>query len=66
MNHFLEYSVKLPLPESILSWKGVVHHEEVIDNPLKHNGRIRTFKHERGNWASLIYIDCKLVNIKML
>ncbi|XP_014233565.1 U6 snRNA phosphodiesterase [Trichogramma pretiosum] len=49
---------KLPLPESISSWKGAaVHHEEVIDNPLEHDGRSRSFKHERGNWATLVYID---------
>ncbi|EFN74479.1 UPF0406 protein CG16790, partial [Camponotus floridanus] len=33
--------------------------EEVIDNPSDHDGRIRSFKHERGNWATLVYIDCK-------
>ncbi|XP_058807669.1 U6 snRNA phosphodiesterase 1 isoform X2 [Phymastichus coffea] len=49
--------LKLPLPESIISWKGVVHNEEVIDDPSKHEGRIRSFKHERGNWATLVYID---------
>ncbi|XP_014478153.1 PREDICTED: U6 snRNA phosphodiesterase [Dinoponera quadriceps] len=48
---------KLALPESILSWKGVLHHEEVTDDPLDHDGRIRSFKHERGNWATLIYIN---------
>ncbi|XP_043497945.1 U6 snRNA phosphodiesterase [Polistes fuscatus] len=45
------------VPESILSWKGVPHHEEKIDNPSEHNGRIRSFKHERGNWSTLIYIN---------
>ncbi|XP_011502232.1 PREDICTED: U6 snRNA phosphodiesterase [Ceratosolen solmsi marchali] len=50
-------NIKLPLPESILSWKGVTYNEEVIDDPLKHDGRIRSFKHERGNWATLVYID---------
>ncbi|EFN75454.1 U6 snRNA phosphodiesterase [Harpegnathos saltator] len=48
---------KLALPESILSWKGVTHHEEIIDDPLNHDGRIRSFKHERGNWATLVYIN---------
>ncbi|OXU24656.1 hypothetical protein TSAR_000167 [Trichomalopsis sarcophagae] len=48
---------KLPLPESILTWKGVTHHEEIVDDPLEHDGRIRSFKHERGNWATLVYID---------
>lgn len=26
-----------------------------------HNGRIRTFPHERGNWATYVYIRCKCV-----
>ncbi|XP_011686173.1 PREDICTED: U6 snRNA phosphodiesterase isoform X2 [Wasmannia auropunctata] len=47
----------LALPESILSWKGVAYNEEVIDDPLDHDGRLRSFKHERGNWATLIYIN---------
>lgn len=48
----------LPLPESITSWKGVTHHEEVIDDPSEHDGRVRSFKHERGNWATLVYVEC--------
>ncbi|XP_053999170.1 U6 snRNA phosphodiesterase 1 [Hylaeus anthracinus] len=48
---------RLPLPESIATWKGVPHHEEVNDDPVKHDGRVRSFKHERGNWATLVYID---------
>jgi len=47
----------LALPASILSWKGVTNHEEMIDDPLDHDGRIRSFKHERGNWATLVYIN---------
>ncbi|XP_011172829.1 U6 snRNA phosphodiesterase isoform X2 [Solenopsis invicta] len=47
----------LSLPASILSWKGVEYNEEVIDDPLDHNGRVRSFKHERGNWVTLIYIN---------
>lgn len=50
---------RLALPASILSWKGVTYNEEVVDDPLDHDGRTRSFKHERGNWATLIYINCK-------
>lgn len=32
------------------------HEDEVIDDPSKHDGRIRSFKHERGNWATYVYI----------
>lgn len=52
-------SKRLPVPQSILSWKGVKHHEEIEDDPTLHDGRIRSFKHERGNWATLVYILCK-------
>ncbi|KZC13816.1 PREDICTED: U6 snRNA phosphodiesterase-like [Dufourea novaeangliae] len=52
-----EVSERLPLPGSIAAWKGVPHHEELSDDPSQHNGRIRSFKHERGNWATLVYID---------
>ncbi|KAH0953468.1 hypothetical protein HN011_008585 [Eciton burchellii] len=48
---------KLALPESILSWQGVSYDEQVMDDPLNHDGRTRSFKHERGNWATLIYIN---------
>ncbi|EDW34589.1 GL22328 [Drosophila persimilis] len=30
--------------------------DEVIDDPALHGGRIRSFKHERGNWATYVYI----------
>jgi len=59
-----ELICRLALPASILSWKGVAYNEEVIDNPLDHDGRVRSFKHERGNWATLIYINCKYFDIK--
>ncbi|XP_053552891.1 U6 snRNA phosphodiesterase 1 [Bombina bombina] len=29
---------------------------EVCDDVTKHGGRIRNFKHERGNWATYVYI----------
>ncbi|XP_078046485.1 U6 snRNA phosphodiesterase 1 isoform X2 [Augochlora pura] len=51
-----EVCERLPLPGSIAAWKGVPHHEEVNDDPLEHDGRIRSFKHERGNWATLVYL----------
>lgn len=28
-----------------------------------HGGRIRSFKHERGNWASYVYFPCKAVTV---
>ena len=49
---------RLPLPGSIATWKGIPHHEEVEEEPSEHGGRVRSFKHERGNWATLIYLNC--------
>lgn len=57
--NYIYICYRLPLPGSIMSWKGVPHHEEVYDDPSQHDGRVRSFKHERGNWATLIYINCK-------
>ncbi|BFF89302.1 U6 snRNA phosphodiesterase [Drosophila madeirensis] len=30
--------------------------DEVVDDPALHGGRIRSFKHERGNWATYVYV----------
>lgn len=30
-----------------------------IENPEKHDGRVRSFAHESGNWASFIYFVFK-------
>lgn len=48
-------SEKLPVPGDILQMfasKDASH----SDDPSKHGGRVRTFAHERGNWASYVYI----------
>lgn len=29
---------------------------EVIDEPSLHEGRVRGFKHERGNWATYVFV----------
>lgn len=31
----------------------------VEDTSNEHNGRIRSFPHERGIWATYVYIQCK-------
>ncbi|XP_017880397.1 U6 snRNA phosphodiesterase isoform X2 [Ceratina calcarata] len=45
---------RLPLPGIIASWKGVPHHEEVEDDPSQHDGRTRSFKHERDKLSEAI------------
>lgn len=37
--------------------------EQHIDNPDLHNGRVRSFPHVRGNWATFVYVKCKFYNI---
>ncbi|CAG9864653.1 unnamed protein product [Phyllotreta striolata] len=50
----LSFKKRLPLPDSFL--RDNVVNEEHIDEPSLHNGRIRSFAHERGNWATFVYI----------
>ncbi|XP_055849923.1 U6 snRNA phosphodiesterase 1 [Episyrphus balteatus] len=50
---------KLPLPSAISSMNKVFH-VAPEDDPSKHGGRIRSFEHERGNWATLIFIPVDL------
>ncbi|XP_063917753.1 uncharacterized protein LOC135133306 isoform X3 [Zophobas morio] len=44
---------KLPAPIFIIN-----NPEEVVDDPSLHDGRIRSFAHERGNWVTYAYIPC--------
>eukprot|EP00099_Drosophila_melanogaster_P022436 NP_649911.1 uncharacterized protein Dmel_CG16790, isoform A [Drosophila melanogaster] len=39
---------KKPKPEEFV--------EDVVDDPAEHGGRMRSFKHERGNWATYVYV----------
>ncbi|KPI97367.1 UPF0406 protein C16orf57-like [Papilio xuthus] len=45
---------KLPVPN--LSHIPAVPVEQYTDNPNLHNGRVRSFPHVRGNWATFVYI----------
>ncbi|KAJ2944378.1 hypothetical protein O0L34_g18380 [Tuta absoluta] len=45
---------KLPPPD--LSKVPVVPKDEHTDDPALHGGRSRAFPHERGNWATFVYI----------
>ncbi|KAJ9598687.1 hypothetical protein L9F63_010636, partial [Diploptera punctata] len=44
----------LPLPAALKSLYQTTSNAE--DNPCKHEGRIRSFPHERGNWSTFVYI----------
>ncbi|XP_004483006.1 U6 snRNA phosphodiesterase 1 isoform X3 [Dasypus novemcinctus] len=46
---------RLPVPDSVLSmFPGP--EEGPADDSAKHGGRVRTFPHERGNWATHVYV----------
>ncbi|XP_029951829.1 U6 snRNA phosphodiesterase 1 [Salarias fasciatus] len=46
---------RLPLPGCLLSMFPDEEEPETEDSSL-HGGRIRSFKHERGNWATYVYL----------
>ncbi|XP_045389565.1 U6 snRNA phosphodiesterase isoform X2 [Lemur catta] len=48
-------SQRFPVPDSVLNmFPGTEEGPE--DDSAKHGGRVRTFPHERGNWATHVYI----------
>ncbi|XP_045674897.1 U6 snRNA phosphodiesterase [Phyllostomus hastatus] len=48
-------SQRLPVPDSVLHmFAGTEEGPE--DDSAKHGGRVRTFPHERGNWATHVYV----------
>lgn len=49
-----QIKVKLPVP-----FQKAKNNNSEYNNKELHQGRNRTIKHEAGNWASHIYIDCK-------
>ncbi|XP_041987086.1 U6 snRNA phosphodiesterase [Aricia agestis] len=58
------FRTKLPAPD--LSKVSVIKTEEHIDNPDQHGGKIRSFSHVRGNWATFVFIkypDLESLNI---
>ncbi|XP_046994571.1 U6 snRNA phosphodiesterase isoform X1 [Schistocerca americana] len=50
--------VKLPLPPALRSLYNKDEQERTDDDPLLHEGRVRSFPHERGNWVTFVYIPC--------
>ncbi|XP_035233979.1 U6 snRNA phosphodiesterase-like [Stegodyphus dumicola] len=46
-----------PLPLEIQKMYGELSQTEIKDDPAKHGGKIRVFPHERGVWATYVYIE---------
>lgn len=44
---------RLPVPEEFTK---IDQPSSCSDDPSEHDGRVRTFAHERGNWATFVYI----------
>lgn len=49
---------RLPLPGCVLAMFPDEVNPQTEDSSL-HGGRVRSFKHERGNWATYLYVPCK-------
>lgn len=54
-------SCRLPLPGCLLTMFPEELDPQTEDRSL-HGGRIRSFKHERGNWATYVYLPCECVS----
>ncbi|KAJ0041682.1 hypothetical protein NL108_008466, partial [Boleophthalmus pectinirostris] len=48
----------LPVPHCVLNMFPEELDPQTEDSSL-HGGRIRSFKHEQGNWATYVYLPCK-------
>ena len=60
-----EKEEKLPLPAAVKNmFESTSQLKE--DDPMAHGGKIRSFPHVRGNWASFVYIPCKILRYSML
>lgn len=49
---------RLPLPASVVEMFRDSE-EQHMDDSFQHGGRLRSFQHERGNWATYVYVPCK-------
>ncbi|XP_023345811.1 U6 snRNA phosphodiesterase [Eurytemora carolleeae] len=47
----------IPLPSTVLTMFDKTEEQEALDSAVFHKGRVRSFPHEKNNWASFIYID---------
>lgn len=50
---------QLPLPLRLTN--NLLNSESQNDKPEDHSGRIRSFPHERGNWATYGFIPCLVI-----
>ncbi|XP_040536759.1 U6 snRNA phosphodiesterase isoform X10 [Gallus gallus] len=53
---FLSCSRRLPVPECVLAMFREEERDEKRDDSSRHGGRVRCFPHERGGWATHVYL----------
>ncbi|XP_041078336.1 U6 snRNA phosphodiesterase [Polyodon spathula] len=51
-----EQRPRLPMPGSVLNMFKETEEEEGFEDRTQYGGRIRSFAHERGNWATYVYL----------
>jgi len=55
----------IPLPSTVLTMFDKTAEQEALDQAAAlHGGRVRTFKHEKNNWASYVYIDVSDIDLE--
>lgn len=47
---------RLPVPDTVLH---MFREEQWVDDSDQHGGRVRSFQHERGNWATYVFLPYK-------
>jgi len=51
---------KLSVPQAVVSMFGDrLYHPKPNNDSASHQGRTRLFEHERGNWATYVYVPCQ-------
>nr|CAD7404140.1 unnamed protein product [Timema cristinae] len=58
INQSVPKLISLPPPVALNSLF-LVSEDRPKDNPEFHQGRVRSFAHERGNWSTFVYVRCE-------
>ncbi|KAF4529011.1 hypothetical protein B566_EDAN017123 [Ephemera danica] len=54
--HLFVYKWKLPLPQALSSmFLENKYDVDRVDDPEAHDGRLRSFPHQRGQWSTLVF-----------
>lgn len=65
LDSFDDEATVIPLPSTVLTMFDKTAEQEALDQAAGlHGGRVRTFKHEKNNWASYVYIDVSDIDLE--